>query len=310
MPATLYAGCAPRGACCKEDATMKVLTTDQVDAYRCDGFLFPFDVLGEQQRRECLAGLERFERWLGKQVNQAEVRWRTMPYLHLPWANALARHPNILDVVEDLIGPDILIWTSTFFIKEANSPTYAAWHQDGTYFGHEPQELVTAWVALTAASHEAGCMECLSFNGAPRQLQHRTLGLAHSINRAGQTIVEPVDDRDAVAMPLAPGQFSLHNYWSVHRSGPNRASHRRVGLGLNFMPAHTRPIATGVKPAAMLVRGEDRHGHFELMPPPTAEFDAASLAVHEHANALYRKNYAEIEALHEGKPAQQTRQLA
>jgi hypothetical protein len=60
----------------------------------------------------------------------------------------------------------------------------------------------------------------------------------------------------------------------------------------------------------MLVRGEDRHGHFELMPPPVAEFDTASLAVHEHAHSLYRKNYAEVEALHEGKPAQASRQLA
>ena len=123
---------------------MKVLNRAQVDAYRRDGFAHPFTALDEAERQDCLAGLERFERWLGKPVNQAEVRWRTMPYLCLPWVDALARHPRILDVVEDLIGPDILIWTSTFFIKEANSPTYAAWHQDGTYFGHEPQDLVTA----------------------------------------------------------------------------------------------------------------------------------------------------------------------
>jgi len=289
---------------------MKVLTQQQVDAYRRDGFLSPFDALDEDERLRSLAGLERFERWLGKPVNQAEVRWRTMPYLHLPWANALARHPRILDVVEELIGPDILIWTSTFFIKEANSPTYAAWHQDGTYFGLEPPELVTAWIALTAASREAGCMECLSFDGAPRQYQHRTLGLENSINRAGQTIVEPLDERTPVAMPLAPGQFSLHHYWSVHRSGANRTGHRRVGLGLNFIPAHARPTASGVKPAAMLVRGEDRHGHFELVPPPQAEFDAPGLAVHEYASGLYRRNYAEIEARHDGKPAQASRQLA
>ena len=60
--------------------------------------------------------------------------------------------PGILDAVESLIGLNILVFTSTFFIKEANSPTFAAWHQDATYFGIEPYEHVTAWVALSAAT--------------------------------------------------------------------------------------------------------------------------------------------------------------
>ena len=88
------------------------------------------------------------------------------------------------------------MWTSTFFIKEPHSPTFAAWHQDGTYFGLEPHEQVCAWVALTDASAEAGCMEQLSSRGAPRQLRHAPLGLAHSINRAGQTIMEPFDESE------------------------------------------------------------------------------------------------------------------
>ena len=131
----------------------------------------------------------------GRPVAEADVKWRSHAYAHSPWFNTLIRHPRILDAVEDVIGPDILVWTSTFFIKEPHSPTFAAWHQDGTYFGLEPKEQVCAWVALTDASKEAGCMEMLSSRGAPRQLHHAALGLANSINRAGQTIMEPFDDR-------------------------------------------------------------------------------------------------------------------
>jgi Phytanoyl-CoA dioxygenase (PhyH) len=123
--------------------------------------------------------------WLGAPVNAiADLQWRTMPYLILPWAAKLALNARILDAVEDLIGPDLLIYTGTFFIKEAHSPTIAAWHQDSTYYGLEPQEAVTVWIALSEASEAAGCMEALSFRGEPRQLAHVARVVEHSVNRA------------------------------------------------------------------------------------------------------------------------------
>ena len=201
---------------------------------------FPIPALTPRRDRTFLAGLERFESDLGCPVAEADVKWRSHAYAHSPWFNTLIRHPRILDAVEDVIGPNILVWTSTFFIKEPNSPTFAAWHQDGTYFGLQPKEQVCAWVALTDASREAGCMEHLSARGAPRQLHHAALGLKNSINRAGQTIMEPFDRSSPVAMALPAGSFSLHHELSVHRSAPNHASHRRVGIGLNYIPTHVR----------------------------------------------------------------------
>ena len=167
---------------------MKTLTEEQVASFRHNGFLFPIPALTPDEVATCLAGLHRLEADLGCPVAEADVKWRSHAYAHSPWFNDLIRHPRILDAIEDVIGPNILVWTSTFFIKEPNSPTFAAWHQDGTYFGLEPHEQVCAWVALTDATAEAGCMEMLSSGGAPRQLHHAALGLAHSINRAGQTI--------------------------------------------------------------------------------------------------------------------------
>ena len=149
-----------------------VLSEVQVAQYRYDGYAFPFAALSESEIVECRAGLARFEEWLGMPVPAADRRWRSAPYVFMPWADALVRHPRILDVVEDVIGPDILVYTATFFIKEANSPTFAAWHQDATYFGLDPHEHVTAWVALTDAGAKAGCMEVVSSRGAPAQLRH------------------------------------------------------------------------------------------------------------------------------------------
>jgi len=269
---------------------MKALTREQVDSFHHNGFLFPIPALTPAEIATCLAGLRRLETELGSPVAEADIKWRSHAYAHSPWFNDLIRHPRILDAIEDVIGPDILVWTSTFFIKEAHSPTFAAWHQDGTYFGLEPKEQVCAWVALTDASAEAGCMESLSSRGAPRQMRHAPLGLANSINRAGQTIMETLDDARPVAMALRAGEFSLHHELAVHRSAPNNASHRRIGIGLNYIPCHVR-VDSSVRLKAMVVRGEDRYGHFELIDPPAAERDAAALAVHQAVSERYRENY-------------------
>jgi non-haem Fe2+, alpha-ketoglutarate-dependent halogenase len=269
---------------------MKSLTPQQAAFYRHNGFLFPIPALTPPETADCLAGLERLETELGCPVADADVKWRSHAYAHSPWFDTLIRHPKILDAIEDVIGPNILVWTSTFFIKEPHSPTFAAWHQDGAYFGLEPHEQVCAWVALTDASREAGCMEHLSNRGVPRELHHEPMGLANSINRAGQTIVEPFDKSTPAAMALPAGSFSLHHEFAVHRSAPNNASHRRVGIGLNYVPTHVR-VDSPVRLCAMLVRGEDKYGHFDLVEPPKAERDEAALAVHRRVSDRYRENY-------------------
>ena len=261
-------------------------------------FLSPFPLLDPAELQACRDGLRRFETWLGGRVNGvADLKWRTMPYLFLPWAAKFALKERILDAVKDLLGSDLLIYTATFFIKEAHSPTIAAWHQDSTYYGLEPQEAVTVWIALSEASEAAGCMEALSFRGEPRQLTHAARVVEHSVNRASQKIVEPLDDSRPVAMPLPAGSFSIHHGLCPHRSGHNRTGHRRIGLGLNYIATRVRPIGA-VRPAAMLVRGVDRYGHFDRVVPAEREFDAEGLAVHARAVALYRDAYLEAEARH------------
>jgi len=277
----------------------KALNEAQIAHYRRDGYLFPFPALSADELGECNAGLARFEAWLGKPVNQGDFRWRSASYVFLPWVDALVRHPRILDAVEDLIGPNILVYTATWFIKEAQSPAFAAWHQDATYFGIIPNDQhVTAWVALTDATSEAGCMEVVSSQGQPRQMRHAALRLANSINGAGQAISEPFDQGGGVMMELPAGSFSLHHTLCRHRSAPNRASHRRVGLGISYIPANSR-LSGSVRMCARLVRGKDTGGNFELIPPPEGELHPTALARHDHVYARYRDNYEEQVRAHE-----------
>ena len=273
-----------------------MLTQAQIAQYRYDGYLFPFPALSAAEIAECNAGLVRYEAWLGRPVNQADRRWRSATYVILPWVDALVQHPRILDVVEDLIGSDILVYTATWFVKEAQSPAFTAWHQDATYFGLTPHEHVTAWVALSDASAEAGCMEVASSRGRPEQMRHAALNLAHSINGGGQAIVDPIDDRHTAMMQLAAGSFSLHHTLCRHRSPPNRAMHRRIGIGISYIPARCR-LTGSVRMCARLVRGENTGAQFDLIPAPEGELHPAALARHEIVYERYRDNYSEqIEA--------------
>ena len=270
---------------------MKVLSGQQVDDYRRHGFLFPIPVLTSSEAAEGMRNIERLEARIGTPLAKAHKKYRSGSYTFLPWVEALCRHPRVLDAVEDVLGPDILVYWATFFIKEAGSPAFTAWHQDATYFGLAPHEHVTAWVALSDASMAAGCMEVLPPHGAPRQYSHATSRLEHSINAAGQVIVEPLDETGVTAMELKAGEMSLHHTLCPHRSAPNAAAHRRVGYGISYIPAHVRSTGSR-RQSALLVRGRD-HGNFDLLPSPAAEFAADAVAAGERFFTHFMDNYAE-----------------
>lgn len=277
---------------------MRVLTQKQAQRYRHDGFLFPLPALSSAEAAECFGQYEAYERWLSKPLSEADLKWRGLSYIFLPWVDRLARHPRILDAVEDVIGPDIMVYMATFFVKEPDSLSFTAWHQDATYFGLTPHEHVTAWVALTDASGEAGCMDVVSFGGKPRQMHHAELRSTNSINSRGQTIVEKIDDGSLITMALKAGDFSLHHTLCAHRSGPNRTPHRRIGLGISYIPTRVRHTGSKRMPA-LLVRGEDKFGHFDHLPSPTGECAPAALALHDEIYRVYRENYEDQSRAHE-----------
>jgi ectoine hydroxylase-related dioxygenase (phytanoyl-CoA dioxygenase family) len=275
------------------------LSPAQVQSYERDGFLSPVAALTREEAAGYRAKLEAFETAVGGPLTSdaTDPRYRSRTHVLLTWVHALARHPAILDAVEDLIGPDILVYTSTWFIKEPESAAIAAWHQDATYFGLRPYVHVTAWLALTDATAENGCMEFLSGSHRRGQLPHRAGAVASSVNRAGQAVVGDVDDTPAAHAPLRAGEFSLHHTLCLHRSQPNRSSGRRIGLAISYVPTHVEHRGVKHKTPAMLVRGVDEFGHFQLEPAPAADLDDAARAAYARSYDSYRLSYAEQVAL-------------
>jgi chlorinating enzyme len=270
------------------------LAAADVERYARDGFLSPNRALTPLEAAACRHKLEAYERAIGGPLTGDETsRHRSRTHVLLTWVHGLASHPAILDAVESLIGPDILVFTSTWFIKEPGSAAIAAWHQDATYFGLRPHRHVTAWVALTDATAENGCMEFLPGSHERGQLPHTAGVVASSVNRARQAVDGTVDDAPAVHAPLRAGEFSLHHTLTLHRSQPNRSRGRRIGLGISYIPTYVRHASERVKAPAMLVRGVDAFGHFDLEPAPVGDLDEAAQAAFARSYEGYRAAYAE-----------------
>jgi non-haem Fe2+, alpha-ketoglutarate-dependent halogenase len=254
---------------------MTRLSEAAVQHYRVDGYSSPIRVLSA-------ADADGYRRRL--QAIEASGRLpagglRSKSHLLLTWVDEIVRQPNVLDAVESLIGPDILVWGTSFFIKEPRNSSFVSWHQDLTYWGLEPPDIVTAWLALSESSSQNGAMRVIPGTHRLEVVPHRDTFAADNLLSRGQEISVDVDESKAVTLELQPGQMSLHHVKLIHGSEPNPSDMRRIGLAIRYVPTRVRQTA-GMTDSAMLVRGFDAFGHFHPEDRPLADLSDAAIAHH------------------------------
>lgn len=263
------------------------LTTDEVRAFKTDGLLFPKPALSADEAAAALAQLERYESNSGGTVNG---KWRYKSHLVFPWINRLMRLPQLLELVEPLLGPDLMVWTSHLYPKEPGDGRFISWHQDSAHWGLDSEQIVTLWLALTPVTEENGCMRMLPGTHRKGIVDHEDTWDPDNILTRGQTITNGIDEDLAVSVELAAGQCSLHHVNMFHASHPNTSDARRVGLALRYITPQARQQRVD-HDFATLVRGEDRFGHFELEPEPQKEMDPDFIALHARISDVQAKIY-------------------
>ncbi len=262
---------------------MPKLSEIQVAAYERDGFLSPVRVMDEDEAAALRQMLEHSETVHGPMTGKhRSQKW----HLLLRWLADLTRDPVILDPVESLLGPDILCWSTSVLIKEPRDGTHVSWHQDLQYWGLAPDDVLTAWLALSPATVESGCMRMIPGTHVGTHLPHDDTDDALNLLSRGQTISDGIDEADAAILPLHPGEISLFHGNLAHASAPNLSSERRIGIAIRYMAPHVRQTKTA--DSAMLVRGRDTHGHFTLEAAPKADFTPAAKAEHDRIMQLRR----------------------
>jgi ectoine hydroxylase-related dioxygenase (phytanoyl-CoA dioxygenase family) len=265
-----------------------MLDAESVARYQEEGYLFPLRAFSAERAAAYRVEVERTcADTPGPAVAlSGTVSYRVKPYLLFTWAARLVREAAILDAVEDLIGPDILVFHTTMWWKTRGSLNRVPWHQDGTYFGLAPFEHVTAWVALSPSNLETGCVRVVPGSHRSGQLPHADHRDPSLMLSRGQTVVADVDTALARPIVLLPGEFSLHHTMAIHSSDPNIGPDDRIGIGISYIPTRVRHVGP-TRLSATLVRGRDTFGHFDLEAAPVADLDPAAVAVHRDSDARF-----------------------
>jgi len=263
--------------------------------YQRDGYVSPNRAMSLAEAADYRSRLEAVEH----AVKDDPARRKTLrrySNIVLDFVDHITRLPNITERVAAILGEDLLVLDASFFIKEANTPNHVTWHQDLHYWGLEGEDEVTAWVALSPATAQSGCMRFVP--GSHRQaVDHRdTFDEANLLTR-GQELAVEVDEGDAIDVVLAPGEFSLHHGRVFHASEPNRSDDRRIGLAIRYISTQMK-TADGAAMSAMLVRGEDRQGNFTLTEPPEGVLTDRDLA--RYAGIAGQRNAAMFKGAKQG----------
>jgi len=252
--------------------------------YRRDGFVGGVPVLTPAEAGRHRARFEQAEAAYG-----APLHYVSKVHTILTSPLELATAPAVLDAVEALIGPDILLLDVTYIVKEPHSPSFVSWHQDLTYWGLAGGDQVSMWLALSPATEQSGCMRMVPGSHRSGKQAHTDRRDPNNVLARGQEVAE-VGEEDAVLVPLLPGQASFHHGWTLHASLPNRSDDRRIGLNAQFITPDVRQTVSQSE-TAMLVRGKDRFGHFRSEHPAVEDLSGESLQRHRRLDAEMKETW-------------------
>ncbi len=258
-------------------------TANLVADFERQGFLFPVRVFSASKAAEYLAAYSKYE----ANGSIADDAPGFKQHSVFPWVHELCTNEAILDVVERLIGPNILLFGCRPWNKHPRDERFVSWHQDNAYFGLEPHEEVTTWTAITPSNRENGCLRYIPGSHRwPVQVHRETEDPANRLLR-GQTI-EGISDDAAVDVVLEPGETSVHHERTVHGSKGNFSDIRRLGFSAFYIPTHVR--STIGRRGALLVRGTDEYGYWDADPVPRYDLDPIGLEASRRASAIYKAN--------------------
>jgi non-heme Fe2+,alpha-ketoglutarate-dependent halogenase len=255
------------------------LSPSEIEAYDRDGVVFPVAVLWPTRTAVFRLAFETLEAGLGGRP--APARWTNLCF---PWAYDLTMESSVLDSVEALLGPDIIVSGSIILYKHPYHNGYVAWHQDSIFSGADGVASVSAWIALTDSTPANGCMRVIP--GTHRELlAHRDVLDPTNLLRPGRMLAAAVDEDRAVDVVLRAGEMSLHHDRVIHGSRPNCGGDKRVG----FVVRYTTPAARTRGFPVVRARGKLDCSHLTLGErPPESEPREALAAYHQFSAAMER----------------------
>jgi phytanoyl-CoA dioxygenase PhyH len=234
------------------------LSKQQLTEYERQGILFPIRVLSSDEVAYFNSEFEALIKSYGQRKGLLNL------HLFFEWAYRLVTHDAVLGAIQDILGKDILVFSTLVFYKPPQDSGWVSWHQDSIYSGLHLSPSVSAWIALTSSDSGNGCMRVIPESHQRGLLNHINIGDEANMLRRGEQVVAVIDEAEALDVVLQPGEMSLHHNTIIHGSGPNTSGRPRIGFIVRFV---TNQIANGALPM-LRVRGEADCSHLILAEPP------------------------------------------
>ncbi len=255
------------------------LTENQIADYEQDGFLSPIQVFKKHEIASLRTHFENFENHFGGIDEAASVR--TDLHLLQDWAWSVINDARIVIPITQILGPNVLLWSTQWFIKEPGDQKIVSFHQDANYWGLEPHDVATAWLALSDTSIETGPMNFVSGSHLEELYDHTNTFAENNLLSRCQEINLTININLCKLSPLKAGEMSIHHVRTIHNSGPNESKNRRIGMVLRYCATHVRQ--TKGSDTAVLVAGQDDHHNFQLLDRPKQDFGEKETKIHEDA---------------------------
>ena len=258
---------------------MSFLNEKQLKDYEDHGFVAPIDVLTLEEATKIKEEIEYIEKkWPDELIGLG----RNNVHYISPIFDQVCHNSKILDAVESIIGKDILVGGTTLFIKDPDKKGFVSWHQDAKYIGFEPHNWVTAWLAITDANEENGCMRMWSGSHKEKIKKHKDTFNENNLLTRGQT-VQNVPLEDTTPNILKAGQLSLHHPMIVHGSGSNKSNIRRIGFVIQSYIGTNVDQVIG-KVYVQQARGKDNFKYHEHTKRPSELMSKEDINIRIKAN--------------------------
>ena len=257
---------------------MTYLNSNQLKQYNEEGYVAPLDVLTEE---EALATRNEIELIEKEMPNEIDKSGRYNVHLISPKLDAIVHNSKILDAVESIIGKNILVCSTTLFIKNPKQEGFVSYHQDAKYIGLEPHNWVTAWIAITDSCEVNGCMKMWPKSHVELKDHNEKFNEGNLLTR-GQT-VEEVPEKEVKSVELKAGQMSLHHPRIVHGSGINKSNDRRIGFAVQSYIG-TNVKQTLGKNSVQIARGEDKYNYHEVIKRTNALMSEEGILIRKKEN--------------------------
>jgi hypothetical protein len=260
-----------------------MLDSGCIEKYRQDGWLVP-------GLRLPIARVKALQEALDELIQQnPDVRPEKLVSAHLQGQSsegvrghaaflALAQDSDIVDLVSELIGPDVVLWGCHVFCKPAGTGFETPWHQDGHYWPIRPLATCTVWVALEPSTRANGCLRVIPGSHRGQHLHPHLHEDRDDLTLNQRLAAGSFEESQAVDIELQPGEMSLHDVFMIHGACANTSNQRRTGVALRYMPASSvfernlNPVGgkSGVpvdfaRRPIWLVKGVDRTGRNDFI---------------------------------------------